>query len=390
MENIFELKDIVWFFMGWLIPELIGLLIKKISKENNKHVIRKTNEQFLRSGNEICPLSHGMPFYNKKNLILSEPLQEFYFSMPSNIHDQICENNPDFEHTKWEQSASYWGKDDDSVLIETIRQITCKISLDEIRNLIELKKYEIANMFLRRSSEAFFNGEMYGIKELCDRRVGNEEKNKFTTVSFKTDYYTHRVMSLVYQDLLEKGNIAPPEGMNDINKYYPFLTSLGMDVLLVIENKEKVVLAKRSKKLINMKEDQWHLSMNEAVSITDLYLGTIDLEACVKRGLKEELGISISGINEYNILYSDVFFLKNPLEVGVSAFVIIDELTESMVRESYNTAQDAPLESTGNDETGLIFLPFSEPKISKFCQNNSVTSAAKYLLKMLCIRKKQL
>ena len=43
MENIFELKDIVWFFMGWLIPELIGLLIKKISKENNKHVIRKTN-----------------------------------------------------------------------------------------------------------------------------------------------------------------------------------------------------------------------------------------------------------------------------------------------------------------------------------------------------------
>ena len=121
MENIFELKDIVWFFMGWLIPELIGLLIKKISKENNNHVIRKTNEQFLRSGNEICPLSHGMPFYNKKNLILSEPLQEFYFSMPSNIHDQICENNPDFEHTKWEQSASYWGKDDDSVLIETIR-----------------------------------------------------------------------------------------------------------------------------------------------------------------------------------------------------------------------------------------------------------------------------
>ena len=123
--------------------------------------------------------------------------------------------------------------------------------------------------------KAFFNGEMYGIKELCDRRVGNEEKNKFTTVSFKTDYYTHRVMSLVYQDLLEKGNIAPPEGVNDINKYYPFLTSLGMDVLLVIENKEKVVLAKRSKKLINMKEDQWHLSMNEAVSITDLYLGTV-------------------------------------------------------------------------------------------------------------------
>ena len=163
-----------------------------------------------------------------------------------------------------------------SPLVSTLsRQITCKISLDEIRNLIELKKYEIANMFLRRSSEAFFNGEMYGIKELCDRRVGNEEKNKFTTVSFKTDYYTHRVMSLVYQDLLEKGNIAPPEGVNDINKYYPFLTSLGMDVLLVIENKEKVVLAKRSKKLINMKEDQWHLSMNEAVSITDLYLGTV-------------------------------------------------------------------------------------------------------------------
>ena len=53
------------------------------------------------------------------------------------------------------------------------------------------------------------------------------------------------------------------EGLININDYFPFLTSMGMDVILVIENMNKIVLTKRSKQLINMKEDKWHLSMNE-------------------------------------------------------------------------------------------------------------------------------
>lgn len=245
-------------------------------------------------------------------------------------------------------------------------------------------------MFEKRATEAFFNGEMYGIRKFQDSRVGNQEKVKLTIGSIKTDYYTHRVMAAVYQELIKNNNIEPVDGLRNINDYFPFLTSMGMDVILVIENMNKIVLTKRSKQLINMKEDQWHLSMNEAISITDLEDDMIDLERCIKRGLREELGIDCHKIDNMNIHYSDVFLLKNPFEVGIAAFVLIDELTEAMVRESYNIAQDAPLESTGNDETGLMFVPFSEHKIIEICEKNNITPAAKYTIKMLCIRKNQL
>ena len=390
MGGIFELKDIVWFFLGWLVPELIQKLFRFISDKNCKNKIKKVNANYIKTDENICPLSHGLPYYDKKNMILSEPLQDFHFRMPEEIHRAICEINPDFEHTKWNQECSYWGKSDDTEMINAILKITKNISPDDIRGLLEKKKIEVAEMFRRRATEAFFNGEMYGIKTMYDRREGNEEKVIFKTDNIKTDYYTHRVMAAVYQELLKNEHIVPPDGLRNINLYYPFLTAVGMDVVLVIENMNKVVVTKRSRQLINMTEDQWHLSMNEAISITDLHFEAIDLEGCVRRGLREELGIDLNQINQYRLHYSDVFFLKNPFEVGILGFVIIDELTEAMVRDAYNIAQDAPLESTGNDQTGLKFLPLSDAKIAKFCRENNVTAAMKYALKMLCIRKNML
>lgn len=386
MSDIFELKDIVWFLMGWLIPEICQKIIHFFSERNIERLIKKENDRYIRNGNNICPLSHGTPFFANTNLTVSAPNEQFYFSMPEQIHTAISSKNPDFEHTNWEKPCIYWKNEDESNLLLSIERITNDISREEIRELIENKKKEIAEMFLSKCSQAFFNGEKYGIKEIKDRRVGNEEKAKIVITSIRTDYYTHRVMAAVYQELLKTGKLTSPDGLENINDYYPFLTSMGMNVLLVIENRKKVVLTKRSKRLINMEEDQWHLSMNEGISITDLLIDGIDLEGCVRRGLKEELGLDYNNFVRFSLYYSDIFFLKNPLEVGILAIVLIDDLTESMVRESYNIAQDAPLESTGNDETGLTFLPLSKSKIGRFCEGNNITDAAKYALKMLCIR----
>lgn len=390
MKNIFELKDIVWFLMGWLIPEMVKRIVKLFSKRKMTNEIKKTNEKVIESEEAICPLAHGTPFFDNASLSLGMPAECFYFSMPSKKHEAICMKNQDFEHTKWDSKCFYWDKEDDTELISAIENVTKDISKVEIREMIEIKKEEIADLFLKRTTEAFFNGEMYGIREIMDRRVGDKEEVKIETKSIKTDYYTHRVMAAVYQQLVKDGKIDPPTSMKDINNYYPFLTSMGMDVLLMIENGSKVVVTKRSKKLINMEDDKWHLSANEAISITDLLYGGIDLEGCVKRGLKEELGLDCNKYSGFSLHYSDVFFLKNPIEVGILALVSIKDLTESAVRESYCVAPDAPFESTGNDETGLVFLPFSKEKIEFFCQTNDVTDAARYALKMLCVRKKQL
>lgn len=139
-----------------------------------------------------------------------------------------------------------------------------------------------------------------------------------------------------------------------------------------------------------MNDDQWHMSMNEAISITDLRMEYISLNGCVSRGLLEELGLKLDDYSDVRVVYSDLFLGINPLEVGILAFVVIDELKESDVRDSYSIAQDAPFESTGNNETGLLFLPLSTKDINEFCSNGNLTNAAKYALYMLRIRIAQL
>ncbi len=383
---------VVGLILGWISEKFLGWLWESIKKYCGKKKIEKANSNYIRNDENIHPLSHGTPFFEKNTLILSAPTQEFHMAMPKDIHDEVIEKNPDFEHTLWHENEEYFGKGkDETQFIEDVSKIVNDtITKDEIHQSIERQKREIGEMLLKRFSEPFFNGEMYGIKQINDERVGNEEKEKVTITSVKTDYYTHRVMAAVYQEMLQKNQIQSPEGMRNVNAFYPFLTSMGMNVLLVIEKQDKIVLAKRSKQLINMKEDQWHLSVNEAISITDLSCGRIDLEGCVRRGFMEELGLDCNKFNQVNSYFSDIFMLKNPLEIGILGFVIMDEVTERDVRNGYNIAQDAIFESTGTDETGLMFLKFKERAIEEFCKKENVTAALKYALKMLCIRRNQL
>ena len=390
MKEIFELKDIIWFLLGWLIPEAVKKIADLVKEARLRKNIKKENEKYISNGGNVLPLSHGTPFFNSSHMVLSSPTQEFHFSMPNDIHDKIVEINPDFEHTNWENQCFYWNTDDDNELVAAIQKLDNELSSEEIKEVIESQKEEIGKMFFERASEAFFNGEIYGIRRIEDRRVGNTEEAKIVICSYKTDYYTHRVMASVYQKLLDEERISSPSGLENLNSYFPFLTSLGMDVLLIIENKKKVVLTKRSKQLINMNIDRWHVSMNEAISITDLSMGCISLNGCVSRGLSEELGLQVNNYSNVSIVYSDLFLFTNPIEVGILAFAVINDLTESEVRDSYNIAQDAPFESTGNDETGLMFLPLSTKDINEFCTDSNLTNAAKYALNMLRIRKDQL
>ncbi len=390
MNNIFELKDIIWFFMGWLVPELSKKIYAFIKNKKINDEIEKYNSGYLDSDDNICPLSHGAPFFDQNTLSLSAPSEKFYLSIPTDVYNSIVKKDPDFDHTSWDKNVSccYWDNENEEELLSQIIKVAKKnVDNDYIKNLIMIKRNEVAQRFDNRVSEAFFNGEKYGIKNIMDCRVGNEEKAKLTISCFRTDYYTHRVMAAVYEELLKENKILQPKRIDELNKYYPFLTSIGVNILLVIENKSKIVLAKRSKRLINMSEDQWHMSANEGVSITDLSIGSISLENCARRGLQEELGIICDDCSSH---FCDVFMVEKPLEVGILTIMTMDNMTESKVRESYNVAQDAPLESTGNDKTGLMFLNYEKNAIYGFCNNNHVTESAKYALKMAAIRKDQL
>lgn len=188
-------------------------------------------------------------------------------------------------------------------------------------------------------------------------------------------------MAAIYRRIYKNNkDIVPDNNSESYNKMRYFLTSMGMNVLLYLKDEGKIVFAKRSGKLINMTKSMWHVSMNEAISITDISETNeaIDLHRCIRRGLNEELGLDMRDIS---IDYSDLFFLKDPFETGISAFVTVKNRSFSELKILYSAAKDKELESED-----LIAVDLSPKALSKFMKENELTETAQYLIKMLLAR----
>ncbi len=387
-KNVFELNDVVWFLLGLLIPAIISKVLHMVSHFRIIWALKK-NDSFYDENFEtesIQPLTHAAPYYKKENLRLSIPEDEFHISIPAEIHKQILINNPKFDNVDWETADSFFGNQGLSELYRYLSNIA-KIPTTKAEQYVLQCRRKVAELFLQRSNEPFFNGEMYGIKSISENRLTSTEEPSVEIISFKSDYYTHRVMAKLYQELIKDNLLSIPRNIKEINALYPFLTSIGMDVILIIEKKQIVVLTKRSEGLINMQNDQWHLSMNEAISITDLAGDRIILNQCVQRGLHEELGIEQEKY-DMRIDYGDLFFLKDPLEVGITGFVSVDGLSFEDLKSCYSVAKDSTFESTGNPRTGLKALSFSRNAIKHFYKETGegITPACKFVLNMLLFR----
>lgn len=53
MYPIFELKDFVWFFMGWLLSELVKKIIKVAKDLRIKNKISKVNREYISNDKDI-------------------------------------------------------------------------------------------------------------------------------------------------------------------------------------------------------------------------------------------------------------------------------------------------------------------------------------------------
>lgn len=389
-KNIFELKDLVWFLLGIIVPIVINVVRKEIARASLKRRIRNSDSFYLNNFDIelVQPLAHANPFYKREHLKLYEPSDEFHISIPTELHDEILNSNSHFDNVKWEKDDVYFNGQDLEKLYSYIADISGK-TYDESKLIAEECRVEVAEMFAARKKEPFFNGVMYGIKSINESRINDSEDPMVEIRSFKSDYYTHRVMARIYQKLHAAGKIKAPRDIRDINELYPFLTGIGMDVIVVINDRQDIVLTKRSEELINMDKSKWHLTMNEAISITDVVNDRIILDQCVKRGLEEELGI-VYEYYDMEIKYGDIFVLKNPLEVGITGFVYISNISYDELKACYSTAKDATFESTGNPNTGLKLIHLNGKSISEFYKNNpdEITPACKFTLNMLYFKEK--
>ena len=165
------------------------------------------------------------------------------------------------------------------------------------------------------------------------------------------------------------------------------MTSFGINTLIILNSPpddNKIVLVERSKFLDNMEEqDKWHVSVNEALTFTDMQDDNIILELCVERGLNEELGIK----NYRNIVtcnrYGDLFLLSDLFQVGITNLVRLN-LNYCELELFYSGAKDSSLESVK-----MQTIDFNKKTIKKFIENNVITATCGYSLKMLLSRGKE-
>ena len=105
---------------------------------------------------------------------------------------------------------------------------------------------------------------------------------------------------------------------------------------------------------------------------------TISLKKYIIRGINEELGYNVI---DPIIYYGDIFFLKNPFETGISAFVKVSGLSYSQLEIAYSAAKDRELETAM-----LKKVKYDAASLKEFIEKNDLTDAAQYLIKMLLAR----
>lgn len=220
--------------------------------------------------------------------------------------------------------------------------------------LIEKTACEVADYVLGRlrSNAIMFNGPMVGVLDIAAQRSPDGiETHSLTMKMYRSDYFTFKVMSKIYEKLMDslgdKGNPFDIRIIEDIPYYAPFLCSLGMGGFLLRkeELKESALWIKRSSgcEAANL----YHFSYDETVAVKDLKEDgqTVDLYGTMYRGIKEELGLGRSELlSDGGIFEIGVILTSSRIELELLSFQVLHPLAYSRFPELLEAADDAKLE----------------------------------------------
>ncbi len=411
------MKTYIGIILGILSPFIFDFLLKQANRKMTrlwhgfkiKLYDRNLEKTTFERNHQIVSYFHVLEDYvnSAERIILNPPGNKIFHIFSENIDfkQQIIDN------TDWNKMCIKYLNSKECTVCRECKNFkeeyfekqvfpdtaasAIAIDVKEFEKKLKISKGRIENIFLDKVKEGkpFFNGEMYGIHKLTlhdDSLVIN---------SFITDYYTHRVMADIYKKTAESHPEIIPKVLDngksfdistrliELNKYNYYLTSMGMNILIYLEDENLILILKRSTQLLNTDKERWHMSVNEAISITDLEDGggkKISLYKCVFRGIKEELGLSVN-LSNPQIVFGDVFMVKKPIEIGITAFVKLSGFSLDMVRISYSAAKDGDFETTA-----LKGIICTHHEIRKFLDNakrcDEITPAGEYLLRMFLAR----
>lgn len=396
-ENLRELIwSVVCVFIGWAL-EWSRQKIIKLRRDSSR---KKKRETF--NANGIISLDHGDPFYGANedgkatNGSVSCPLAKdsaFFIPLPETLIERVSEADypVDFES----RPATWFGEElpSFSALQKRMREYgeQADIKLPGLDTLLVKAREKAEKVVSARieSGATIFNGKKYGIKKIAVTRTADEHENSVLTIHlYETDYFTYLVMGQLSRELTEIELALPrTNSIQTLNNYYPFLTSLGVNALVVSttgDDQGKVALCLRSGNIDNMNgEARWHVSMNEGLSVTDKVGERVYLDNCVQRGLEEELHVRLantstkSGYAQGRVYFGDLFLVSETFEVGITAVCLLD-MPCVEIAEAHRKAKDGALES----DSDLAFIDLNAAAAKKFIRENKTTEILEYALSM--------
>ena len=333
-----------------------------------------------RGGPRVTPLASAGPGRAITQWELEDVGRRFLLPCPEPYAQQIIELKPDAHFAPAVVDL------DGRPSLDRVAEVA-GTSLHDVSEIIDEASCAEAKHCLGRlrGGKVWFNDEKFGILHAReDHRTGDKAEVTIELDLFVTDYFTHRVMRRVYRRLVDAGQSLRVDNVGHLNRYVPFLTSVGVNSFLLLRRPErtKLGLAKRSAGIVNMPTGAAiHVAMNKGFSVTDRACsGKPDLVRCAEHGFDKELGLAKEDVRRGELRFLDVFLVQPDFEVGVSALLALDHLDEAEVQEFCAAAQNAKLE---REMAELLFVDASREVLLQFRRKRrkEMTPACLHVLK---------
>lgn len=367
--------DMVLLLVGAGLPFVYDGLKQYWRSRNQKLAIKSIGQSTKLN---IDTIQSADPEYKNSDLQLQLTDHSFYLAFPDHKIGQI---NTQYENFNFHKVTYFSKQGTDNTDLSELFPSELR---EYVVPLIEKYRESIADDFIHRRNGFHFNGNKLGVYQIREEfGVGQNENNAIHIFLYHTDYYTHRIMKAVYKELVEKEIYFTKERSFDaqeLGNLRPFLTSIGVNVILIMDDGQNVVLSQRSHRSAHGENaEKYNSTAMEGITLHDR-VGEKDLihvSNVIDRAIEEEIGIQHPR-NKKRVY--DVFLEKNYFEIGITASVELEESFEETIKHVYS--KDRALEIKQ-----LVPVHYSQSELNKFVSTNDFMQQGLYTLKMVAARK---
>jgi hypothetical protein len=324
------------FFQAFLVGcACVGFLFRfalgKVGRARVRHRIEEGN-QITYSTRDLLTLT-GSEFNIEPRHFRSRwrTNDDFYLEFPVASRVMMHDLIPEFEIRSEVQSGLY----------HELRSEAIKV-VPDLDELIDDARVRAADIMIKRAQQStrIFNGFVFQAFDIVPSVVGVvEEAPSITWTLYRTDFFTLLTLLEVFRSIRQRQQVRDLLSDAVMPRSLRLLyTGIGLNVTVVAIDETdgllRLILRKRSARAVSTAATgQWHVTANEALSMTEVIENSVLFDTWVNRALKEEVGIrSVDQI----LIFSCFLFLED-MQPGVNVLAFCSfahERLQSMISAS--------------------------------------------------------